>query len=56
MLRPETNRETTLIDDFADRHIAFEGCFNFRDIGAIRPPTGAASSGVGTSAPVDRTA
>ena len=33
MLSVKLNPETTLIDDFADRHIAFEGCFNFRDIG-----------------------
>ena len=22
-----------MIDDYSDRHIPFEGCFNFRDIG-----------------------
>lgn len=30
---PPLHEHTTLIEDFADRHHPFEGCFNFRDIG-----------------------
>ncbi len=29
------NRDTTMINDYSDRHHPFEGCFNFRDIGGF---------------------
>ena len=29
-----------MINDFAERHHAFEGCFNFRDIGGYRTRDG----------------
>ena len=34
-----------MINDFAERHHAFEGCFNFRDIGGYQTRDAASYAG-----------
>jgi hypothetical protein len=44
-----------MMDDYLERHFAFEGCFNFRDIGGYLNKDGKRVKKVFTSEPEDKT-